>query len=153
MQWNTSTNLSITVGSEPTANQNTNNALWLYYKVVQRRRKIISRTTVMRQCTGHALRTKENTFVVSFCYGATFTRLFTSETPKNTWMNQPLGASVRDILNVPFDNSFPIPFVYFNSWSPYPFIDLASVKGTPFGWSLPVQSIIGSAPPSPPTRV
>ena len=38
-------------------------------------------------------------------------------------------------------------FPYFNLWNRYPFIYLQSEKGTPFGWSLPVESIIGSAPP------
>ena len=34
-------------------------------------------------------------------------------------------------------------FIHFNQWNPYPFIYLSPEKGTPFGRSLPVNSIIG----------
>ena len=39
---------------------------------------------------------------------------------------------------------FPYPFIYFDSWNPYPFIYLKREKGTPFGRSLPILTIIGS---------
>ena len=40
-------------------------------------------------------------------------------------------------------------FIYFNSWITYLLISLRSEKGTPFGWSIPVEAIKWSAPPPP----
>ena len=42
---------------------------------------------------------------------------------------------------------FPTLCTYLNLWSPCPFIYLKPEKGTPFGWSLPLEPIIGSIPP------
>ena len=41
--------------------------------------------------------------------------------------------------------------VLYGEFQTYPFFYMQSEQGTPFGWSLPVQSIIGSTRPPPPT--
>ena len=40
---------------------------------------------------------------LSYTYRVGFTKLFICEKPENTYMIQPFGASVRDILKVPFN--------------------------------------------------
>ena len=44
------------------------------------------------------------------------------------------------------NDRFSYPVIYFNQWSPCPFIYLKVVKGTPFGQSLPILTTTGSPP-------
>ena len=45
----------------------------------------------------------------------------------------PFRSSVTD-----WSDSFPYPFIYFNYWNPYPFINVKHDKSIPYGLSLPV---------------
>ena len=67
-------------------------------------------------------------------------------------MNKQLSTSVRDILKDPFNTLISVsPTLLYTSTREIPFLNLQPEKGTPFGHSLPVSSIIGIiAPPPPP---